>query len=499
MSQEDPARAETRSAELPLAGGELRSAEFPLAGGELRSAELPLAGGEPRSAELPLAGGEPRSAELPLAGGEPHGPASGEAGADQPPLALVGEDEAEAGAPGAGPPARWCRLCGRPVQGAVCPTCAVDVETGELVGVPEPLDHRGSTRAETFGEVEYRPLPPRPWGDLARELSWQLARGSVLALLALPFLFYGFCLRGWTNVVSVGVLGFLLTARAAGAFAFQRPAALERATPERDPAFDPEALDWDPALGLRALIEGLGLALLVGVPLVLAFDQGAFNALKAQGALPPLARTLAMARVSLGGTVLLGCLAFTAWLRLYYRRPVLRLDLRRGESSLEAAAAAPLAFARGLALAFLIELCLRFPPLGVLALPLFPLLLAGLVDAGLSGWSPLYLRDALAAHSARGYARTLALASPALAALALCYLPSEAGARGPSPSALALISAGSALWLGTVAGLAHFDAATRWVRVRSAEELEEAAHALSQAEAGAAAPARPPDEGPLEL
>ena len=164
----------------------------------------------------------------------------------------------------------------------------------------------------------------------------------------------------------------------------------------KPPPFEPEPLEWDPAAGLRALLEGLGLALLIGLPLVLGFDQSAFNALSKQGALPPLARSLAMARVSLGGTVLLGCLAFTFWLRLYYRRPVLRVNLRRGESPLEAAATAPLAFVRGLALAFLIEVGLRFPPLGALALPLFPLLIAGLVDAGLSGWSPLYLRDALA-------------------------------------------------------------------------------------------------------
>ncbi len=459
MSEQDPARAETRSTQLPAS--------------------------DPARAET-------RSTQLPAQVTAP------------PPLALAEGDEPEPPTPpqpaAEEGPARWCRLCGRAVEGAVCPTCAVDVETGELVGVPQPLDHRASARAETFGEVEYRALPPRPWGDLGRELAWQLLRGSILALLALPFLFYGFCLRSWTNVVSVGVLGFLLTARAAGAFAFQRPPPDQAPTPAQDePPFEPEPLEWDPAAGLRALLEGLGLALLIGLPLVLGFDQSAFNALSKQGALPPLARSLAMARVSLGGTVLLGCLAFTFWLRLYYRRPVLRVNLRRGESPLEAAATAPLAFVRGLALAFLIEVGLRFPPLGALALPLFPLLIAGLVDAGLSGWSPLYLRDALAAHTWRGYARTLLLATPALAGLVWCFLPLEPGTRGPDPGRLALLCAGSALWLGTLAGLSHFDAATRWVRVRSEEELDAAAHALNQAAAVEAAPARRRDEGPLEL
>jgi len=477
VSGEDPARAETRSTEL----GAVDPARA-----ETRSTELGAV--EPARAET-------RSAELPAVDAEP------------PALALVGDDEQDAEAASAplaaepaGAPARWCRLCGRAVSERVCPTCAVDVETGDLVGVPELLDHRGPARAETFGEVLYRPLPPRPWGDLGRELAWQLLRGSILALLALPFLFYGFCLSGWTNVVSVGVLSFLLTARAAGAFAFQRPEPAQAPTPADDePPPEPEPLEWDPAAALRALLEGLALALLIGLPLVLAFDQSAFTSLRAQGTLPPLARNLTMARVSLGGTVLLGCLAFTFWLRLYYRRPVLRINLRQGESPLEAAATAPLAFVRGLALAFLIEVCLRFPPLGVLALPLFPLLLAGLVDSGLSGWSPLYLRDALSAHTWRGYGRTLLLSSPALAGLVGCFLPVEPGTRGPDPGPLALLAAGCALWLGTLAGLAHFDAATRWVRVRSEEELDAAAHALNEAQAAAAAPARPRDEGPLEL
>ncbi|MGE0709175.1 MAG: hypothetical protein AB7N76_19665 [Planctomycetota bacterium] len=389
---------------------------------------------------------------------------------------MSGAEPAAADAP------RWCKVCGRTVEGSVCPRCALDLDTGELVGVPEPLDMRaGGPGGE--GAV-YEARAPRGALDWGAQLYRQLARAllGVLAAWLLLCMFYG--LRLLSVIPTLVALGCVLVVRCSQTYTSpvlfppgeqpgwlgggeELPAAELPA--EELPAAERPALRERPApdplpLGLVALLAGLeasAFTLVVGGPAAFALDGKAFNALKAAGLLPPLVTSEGLARASILGTLFLGGLAFALWARLVARAaPAYRPPPQHLHPG--ALPMGGLALLRGIAVAFLLALMLQFPALLVVGVLAFPLALAGISDPG-GAWLPGDLWDAARARSLKTYLRSVAFSGPLLCLLVWTLSVPHDGGYG----FLVLASLGTiaASLLGAAAGLDHYDAATRWRRV----------------------------------
>jgi hypothetical protein len=373
---------------------------------------------------------------------------------------------------------RWCHICGRTVEGSVCSGCALDLDTGELVGVPQALDHRDF---DAGAQAEYRLLPPRPFGDLFfklyEEMRYRLL--GTMGLWVLLNLFYG--MRAWTTIFATAAVGCLLVLRCGATYRSPILDTSRGGKPREEPGGGPGAHPEEgfgeekgeeqdepqpeppritAGLALQSLVEAVAATVLLGLPAAATLDSQTFASLKAAGALPPLMDTLALARISAVGTVFLGALAFAIWLRLAHAGPHRNPALEAEDAPLIAAV-----LLRGLGVGFVLALMLVHPVLILCGVLAFPLVLGALSDTAPGAWLPWNMYGAARARQPKAYLRILLCSAPLLG-LVLWSLsqPWDNDSLGSVLQATLGTVAGSLL--GILCGIDHYDTATRFVRIR---------------------------------
>jgi hypothetical protein len=129
------------------------------------------------------------------------------------------------------PASRSCRLCGRPVEGHICTSCGVDLDTGDLVAEPAPpappeLDGARPLRREALAASAAEEIP-RTSRELLRRGVIELSHGVPGTLACLLFVAFALSFREvpwvgdkvpWSGQLGATfVLAFLLVERARAA------------------------------------------------------------------------------------------------------------------------------------------------------------------------------------------------------------------------------------------------------------------------------------------
>lgn len=353
---------------------------------------------------------------------------------------------------------RWCRVCGRTVVGRVCERCALDLETGELVGVPEQHDHRDVP--PHLREAEYAETPARPLGALVQLAFREATRAPLFLALAWVLLCVLFVFRGLTAVFALAGVAFLLVWRCTSATL--SPLVASNVS---EGYKDPEDLQpAGPMTGgklITAALEAGLFTLFVCAPASLLIDEGMLGELQKLGIKAPFLGSLTFARISAVGTSFVALYLFSIWIRTLPRRPREK-EAPQGDGLLLEQA---YAFVRAFGLFFCLVAFVLHPASILLAVVCLPLLLAGFATPGGGGWTPLSLLNAWRARRRKQYARLVALSAP----FTLLLLGSLSGPLylegGLGFLVLSGVATLSATALAVLTGIDHFDTVTRWRRV----------------------------------